>query len=59
MLTAEKIEQEAKEWCDTGLLDESDKRAVTSFARWLIKLASESTPPDNSLTDPSTMGFRE
>jgi hypothetical protein len=34
------IAREAKEWCETGLLDESDKRAVMSFTRWLLSLPS-------------------
>ena len=43
-LTAETIEREAKEWLSTGLIDERDKRAVTSFTKWLMKVASTVSP---------------
>jgi hypothetical protein len=36
MTVIETIEREAKEWCATGLLDDSDKRAVASFVKWLV-----------------------
>lgn len=37
------IEGVAIGWCNTGLkLDESDRRAVTSFTRWLMEIGAGS-----------------
>ena len=49
-LTPDMIEHEAKKWFSTGLVDDSDKRAVTSFAKWLMKVAD---PAASALRTPS------